>query len=227
MSSLAAEREAARLASQHALLCGDLTAVAATFERPIFTWAGLAGDCVLLDALAACGLLRRVPVVFVDTLHLFPETLDFLAEVEKRYGFTALRYTPLGCPTRAEWRARWGSDLFITDMERYDSVAKVEPLQRALGELRADCWINGRRRDQGAERALLALVEPPPAAAAAAAAAGSSPPPPAKVNPLARWTFEDCFASAARTGAPTHPLHAQGYPSLGCVERERARVMGE
>ncbi len=38
-----------------------------------------------------------------------------------------------------------------------------------------------------------------------------------QVNPLAHWTFADCFASLARHGVPSHPLHAQGYPSLGDV----------
>ena len=38
-----------------------------------------------------------------------------------------------------------------------------------------------------------------------------------KVNPLAHWTFGDCFASLARHGAPQHPLHAEGYPSIGDV----------
>jgi phosphoadenosine phosphosulfate reductase len=37
------------------------------------------------------------------------------------------------------------------------------------------------------------------------------------VNPLAHWTFADCFASLARHSAPLHPLHAEGYPSLGDV----------
>jgi 3'-phosphoadenosine 5'-phosphosulfate sulfotransferase (PAPS reductase)/FAD synthetase len=33
-------------------------------------------------------------VAYIDTLHLFPETAEFLKEVEERYQFTALRYLP-------------------------------------------------------------------------------------------------------------------------------------
>lgn len=35
-----------------------------------------------------------VKVAYVDTLHLFPETNEFLQKVEERYQFTALRYLP-------------------------------------------------------------------------------------------------------------------------------------
>ena len=38
-----------------------------------------------------------------------------------------------------------------------------------------------------------------------------------QVNPLAYWTFADCFAALARHGAPSHPLHDQGFPSIGDV----------
>jgi 3'-phosphoadenosine 5'-phosphosulfate sulfotransferase (PAPS reductase)/FAD synthetase len=36
-----------------------------------------------------------------------------------------------------------------------------------------------------------------------------------QVNPLAYWTFEDCFDYIAKYKIPIHPLHAQGYPSIG------------
>jgi phosphoadenosine phosphosulfate reductase len=36
---------------------------------------------------------------------------------------------------------------------------KVEPMNRALKEQDSDCWINGRRRDHGAERAALPVWE--------------------------------------------------------------------
>jgi hypothetical protein len=150
----------------------------------VLTWAGLAGDCALLDGLARAGQLRAVRVLFIDTLHLFPETHALLAACESRYGFKALRYAPQGADTKAEWNKRYASDLYMTDPERYDEarersaaqrngaarsraqaraqracvrvltrvracvlcgwqLAKVEPLQRALAELRCDAWING------------------------------------------------------------------------------------
>lgn len=52
-----------------------------------------------------------VKVVFVDTLHLFPETITFLREVEERYGFKALYYTPKDFATYEEYAAVHGTDL--------------------------------------------------------------------------------------------------------------------
>lgn len=37
----------------------------------------------------------------------------------------------------------------------------------------------------------------------------------AKCNPLAYWTLEDTFDYITKYKVPHHPLHAQGYPSIG------------
>lgn len=70
-------------------------------------------------------------------------------------------------------------------------------MNRALKEHDSDCWINGRRRDHGAERAALPVWE------------GK------KLNPLAFWTFEDCWNYLKKHNVPYHPLHDVGYSSLG------------
>ena len=97
----------------------------------MLTWAGLAGDCALLDALSRAALLPRVRVLFIDTLHLFPETHALLDACEARYGFTALRYGPAGVASKAEWNKRYASDLYMTDPERYDQ-ARVQ--RRGCGD---------------------------------------------------------------------------------------------
>ena len=56
-------------------------------------------------------------VAFIDTLHLFDETVEFLREVEKKYGFTALYYTPKDFRTKAEYEKVHGIDLPIRDIE--------------------------------------------------------------------------------------------------------------
>jgi 3'-phosphoadenosine 5'-phosphosulfate sulfotransferase (PAPS reductase)/FAD synthetase len=50
-------------------------------QRPMFTTALIAGDNVILDVLAKTDLLSKVPVVFIDTYTLFPETMLHLKEV--------------------------------------------------------------------------------------------------------------------------------------------------
>ena len=70
--------------------------------------------------------------MMIDTFHLFDETYAFLKEVERLFGFSAHIYKPKGCETRADFDEKYGDDLFISDIEMYDRLAKVEPLLRGL-----------------------------------------------------------------------------------------------
>ena len=38
-----------------------------------------------------------------------------------------------------------------------------------------------------------------------------------KYNPLADWTEKDLWARIAERDLPYHPLHDQGYASIGCA----------
>ena len=48
-----------------------------------------------------------------------------------------------------------------------------------------------------------------------------------KVNPLADWSLEDIRAHVDRNAIPINPLHARGYPSIGCEPCTRAIKPGE
>lgn len=128
-------------------------------ERPMFTTALIAGDSVILDAIHKAGLISKVPIVFVDTYTLFPESLAFLKEVENHYGFKSQIYAAQGCKDQEDYYTKYGRDYWMKDIDQYDLLCKVEPMNRALKEQNSDCWINGRRRDHGAERAALPVWE--------------------------------------------------------------------
>ena len=53
-------------------------------EHPVFPCALIAGDVVILDLLSKLDYLKsaKVQVAFIDTFHLFPETITFLKELE-------------------------------------------------------------------------------------------------------------------------------------------------
>lgn len=161
-----------------------LTEAVATKERPMFTTALIAGDAVILDALAKNNLLSKVPVVFVDTFTLFPESIAHLREVEAHYGFQAIIYNAQGCSDQKDYESKYGRDYWMKDIDQYDMLCKVifyyyyhniivsdddlvttffysqvEPMNRALKEQNSDSWINGRRRDHGFERAALPVWE--------------------------------------------------------------------
>jgi len=148
----------------------------------------------------------KCKIMVVDTFHLFPETMEFLKEIEDFYGFKAEVFAAEGVPIgdKAAYDKKYGADLWKENIEEYDRVCKVEPFQRGLKTLSTNCMINGRTRWQGFERAWIDLFENAPIGGGLA-----------KCNPLAYWTLEDTFDYIAKYEVPHHPLHAKGYPSIG------------
>ena len=121
-------------------------------------------------------------------------------QVESYYGIKAKWYHCADCADAEEFYDKYGEDYWMVDLEDYDKKCKVEPLQRALKEGDTGAWINGRRRDHGFERATLPVWE------------GN------KVNPLAHWTFEECWNYLRKYDVPYHPLHDVGFSSMGDVQ---------
>ncbi|MDG4650052.1 phosphoadenylyl-sulfate reductase [Roseibacterium sp. SDUM158017] len=142
-----------------------------------------------------------VPVLFVETGMLFPETLAYQREVAERLGLSDLRL--IRPAPDALGQADPDGTLHGRDADACCALRKTEPLTRALAPF--DAWITGRKRFQGAGRAHLERVE---------AEAGTGR---IKVNPLARWSREDVRAYMEAHALPRHPLVARGYASIGCA----------
>lgn len=178
------------------------------YEGAVFPNAMIAGDVVITHLLNRLGYLEdgKCKVMVVDTFHLFPETMDFLKEIEEFYNFKAEIFCAEGIPVadKAAYDKRYGADLWKENIEEYDRVCKVEPFQRGLKTLKTNCMINGRTRWQGFERAWIDQFENAPIGGGLA-----------KCNPIAYWTLEDTFDYIAKYEVPHHPLHAKGYPSIG------------
>jgi len=166
---------------------GDHVALACSFQKE---------ESVLLDLLFAAEPKARV--FAIDTHHLFPETYELWREVERRYDTTIEVFAG---PSADELAATHGDRLWETNPDLYLSVAKVEPLVRALGGL--DCWITGIRRDQSPTRA-----NAPKLGWDAAHELW-------KANPLADWDDERVWAYVKERGLPYNTLHDQGYSSIG------------
>ncbi|PXW60354.1 phosphoadenylyl-sulfate reductase [Chelatococcus asaccharovorans] len=142
---------------------------------------------------------RHLPVVFVDTLRLFPETLAYRDALVARLGLADVRTVG---PQRAvmEQADPWHA-LFRVDPDRCCHLRKVEPLAEALVPFAA--WITGRKRYQATTRAALAAVEADATHI--------------KISPLASWGAPEIAAYMQAHALPVHPLVAQGYPSIGCA----------
>jgi phosphoadenosine phosphosulfate reductase len=156
-----------------------------------------AESAVLLHLVAQVD--RSVPVVFLDTLKLFPETLAYRDRLVTELGLTDVRSVQPD-PARLSLKDQHGA-LWMTNPDLCCHIRKTEPLQRAL--LGFEAWFTGRKRFQSSARAALSLFEPD----------GER----IKINPLANWSGDELKAYTARHALPEHPLVAKGYPSIGCV----------
>ena len=142
----------------------------------------------------------HVPVLMIDTLMLFPETLRYQEELSAWLGLTDVRRISVPRAVRRE-RDPWGA-LHIADPDACCALRKVAPLEDALRGFSAH--VSGRKRFQSGTRAAMKLFE--------ADAAGRI-----KVNPLAAWGAAEIADYFAAHELPRHSLVARGYPSIGCV----------
>ncbi len=143
-----------------------------------------------------------VPVIFLDTLFHFPQTLELVAKATAHYNLALHTYKMPDLDSREAFIAKYGEALWDTDIEKFHHVTKIEPLQRGLDELNTVAWITGRRRDQAATRAEMPLFELDKQGRL-------------KVNPLAAWTRKESWAYAYEYDMMYNPLHDQGYASIG------------
>ncbi|MFQ3616279.1 MAG: phosphoadenosine phosphosulfate reductase [Cyanobacteriota bacterium] len=145
---------------------------------------------------------QPVPVLFLDTLHHFPQTLELVAKAKDLYALNLHVYKIQDVDTREAFAAKYGEALWDTDILKFHDLTKIEPLQRGLRELNTIAWITGRRRDQATTRADMPVFELDKQGRL-------------KINPLASWTRKDSWAYVAEHGLIYNPLHDQGYPSIG------------
>lgn len=170
-------------------------------------------DQVLTDMIARLGL--DIPIFTLDTGRLFPETYDLLARTEERYGLgIELRF-----PDRQEVEemvARDGVNLFRKSVELRKhccAVRKIHPLRRALEGRGA--WLVGLRAEQSVTRTTLEPVAWDEANGLV------------KLSPMADWSAAQVEAYIHDHEVPVNPLHAQGFPSIGCACCTRAVAPGE
>jgi phosphoadenosine phosphosulfate reductase len=146
-------------------------------------------DAVLIDL--ATKVDPGIEVVFIDTGYHFPETLETVEAVRRRYGLNLRMMTV----------ATHNEELWKVDPENCCSAVKVGQLDRALAGKAA--WMSGLRRDEAATRAGAPIV--------ARDLRGL-----VKLNPLANWTELDVQGYIADHDVPVNPLLTQGYTSIGC-----------
>ena len=154
---------------------------------------------------------RSVPVYYLDTDLLFPQTYDLVDRVAVRYGVrpVAVR-SPIGVP---EQNGKHGNALWERNPDACCAIRKVEP-QKAFLKGRS-AWITGLRRDQSTKRSRTERAVWDPRFEVI------------RFSPFAYWTEERTRSYVRERGLPYNELNDQGYPSVGCVPCTRAIAVGE
>ena len=136
------------------------------------------------------GIEPAARVFTIDTGVLFPETLATWRAFEDRFGVEVEVLDARG--DGEPWTAT-----------RCCGAAKVDALERGLEGVEA--WITGIRHEQGSSRASARKLERDEKRGIW------------KVNPLVDWTEKDLWRYIHEHDLPYHPLHDQGYASIGCA----------
>ncbi|MBI4340742.1 MAG: phosphoadenylyl-sulfate reductase [Candidatus Omnitrophica bacterium] len=137
----------------------------------------------------------------VDTGFLFPETLEFMEALRRRWhlNLTVVR-TRLTDDEIARLKRQHAAQPID---DRYCcGEYKREAAERALKGVH--CWITGLMREEAITRRDTPFVE--------VLASGM-----VKVAPIAAWSVKQIYEYMRAHGAPFHPLWEQGYTSIGCA----------
>ena len=143
----------------------------------------------------------RIPVVFVDTGYLFTETYEYAKTLREKIGFSEKTYSASMSPAYQE--ALYGKlwEKGKEGMLKYNFINKKEPMERALGELKATAWLAGLRRSQSEDRQDRSFAE----------WQGEI----LKVYPILDWDDRKTYQYIPDHDLPYHPLEGVGYDSLG------------
>jgi phosphoadenosine phosphosulfate reductase len=171
-----------------------------------------AEDVAVLDMIHR--IEPTVPLFYLDTDFLFPETLEVRDRLIARYGLKPGQIIQVKSTLTPEQQAeQHGPALWQRDPDRCCELRKIEPLTRILSNYEA--WITGIRRDQAPTRATAGLIEWDRKFRLL------------KVNPLARWKSEDVWAYIRIHEIPYNALHDRNYPSIGCTHCTAPVLPGE
>ncbi len=162
---------------------------------------------VLLDLVARID--PATPVLFLETGKHFGETIEYRRALARHIGLSDVRDVR---PDPGDLAAHDpDGTLSARDPDACCDIRKVRPL--ALSLTGFDAWFTGRKRFHGEARQTLPAIEVEDGRV--------------KINPLASWRAADIDRYYRERGLPRHPLHAQGYLSIGCAPCTRPLAEGE
>lgn len=177
-------------------------------EVTMATGFGAEGIC-LIDMLSKIN--KRIPIFYLDTDVLFPETYQLKNRLQDRYG---IRFVRIASSLSLDRQAvHYGDRLWERDPDLCCTLRKTDPLKEALRPF--DAWITGIRRDQSTARKNAKVIERDERYGLL------------KVNPLLGWSREEVWSYIRKHRLPYNPLYDQGYSSIGCIHCTTPVTTGE
>ena len=145
---------------------------------------------------------QAVPVIWVDTGYLPPETYQYADQLCGLFGLVLHVAQARLSPARMEalYGRLWETGR-VEDLELYHRLRKVEPLDQALQDLQVTCWASGVRGSQTDQRRVMPVLEGVRERWA--------------LRPLLRWSHREVYYYMEEHQLPQHPLFAQGYSTVG------------
>ena len=155
----------------------------------------------------------KIPVVFIDTGFLFPETYQYAEDLTSKLDLDLRIYQPTVSAARIQ--ALWGNlwDNGQDGADRYGLLTKIEPMNRALRETGADVWLSGLRRSQSKTRVDRPFVEQQKKTV--------------KAYPILDWADAQVDLYFHQNGLPRHPLAEKGYVTMGDWHSTRPAENGD
>jgi len=147
-------------------------------------------------------IIPDIPVIWIDTGYLPTKTYLFAEQLTEQLNLNLKVYQSPLSPARMEaLHGRLWAQNDVESLNRYDQIRKVEPMQRALQELKATAWLAGLRRSQTDHRKTLEFVT----------LQGKI----YKVLPILNWNSKQVYEYLTAHDLPYHPLFDEGYVTVG------------
>jgi phosphoadenosine phosphosulfate reductase len=163
---------------------------------------GIQSAVLLHMASALAAEAGPLQVIWVDTGYLPPETYLYAEELQRRLSFRLHVAQAAMSPARMEaLHGRLWETGQLEDLQLYNRLRKVDPLDQAFEALGVRCWASGVRGRQTDHRSTMQPLD---------AVRGRW-----ALRPLLAWSHKDVFYYMQEHDLPQHPLFEQGYSTVG------------
>tara|TARA_B100000029_G_scaffold514446_1_gene617276 strand:- start:982 stop:1767 length:786 start_codon:yes stop_codon:yes gene_type:complete len=159
-------------------------------------------SAVLLHMVHRLKETNQIPIIWIDTGYLPPETYCYAEELINHLNIEIQVIQSPISPARMEalYGKLWETNS-LKDIEKYHLIRKVKPLEQALNDLQVQCWASGVRGNQTDHRSSMTLLDEIRGRLS--------------LRPLLEWKQKDIFYYMKENQLPQHPLFEKGYSSVG------------